>query len=58
MKNLIQHKVEIGGIVYKILEAEDVENALEFFFAVFFKGKSNYKKIITLKAFAVTIVMF
>jgi hypothetical protein len=40
MKHSIKHEVNIDGIVYQILEEEDVDDAINFFFAFFFKGKS------------------
>jgi hypothetical protein len=40
MKHSIKHEVNIDGIVYKILEEEDVDDAINFFFNFYFKGKS------------------
>jgi len=40
MKHSIKHAVNIDGIIYKVLEEEDIDDAINFFFDFFFKGKS------------------
>jgi hypothetical protein len=42
MQHSIEHEAQLGGIIYKILKEENVDESVDFFFDVFIRGKVSH----------------
>ncbi len=45
MDSIVDHKVEIGGLIYRIARKEDYVSVIDAFFDYMIEGKSRKKKL-------------
>ena len=49
MNHSIEHEVLIDGIIYRVLKEDDFDEALNFYFDVFLKGKNQQTTLFYLR---------